>query len=215
MKASVRSTLRQGFTLIEILIVSMIIVVVASIVLVLYQTVDSVRLTQNNITDTSAALGQAMRLMSRDLSCSYGTGQEGAEFILTAAEERDRTSSTLGFTASLRDVAEEELDWSTTEVIRYYVDRVHYPEPTLLRVSHNLNGPETGRPAVTNELVRNVRLFNADVYDGEKWKNEWSSRDEEGLPEAIQFSIEMETGATTTTQRMTKVYIAAGNLVKP
>jgi hypothetical protein len=155
-----------------------------------------------------------MRLMSRDLSCSYVTGQEGTEFMLTEAVEADRTSSTLSFCATLGDRVEEDLSWNHATSIQYYVDDRNYPEPTLLAVTRKLIGPETGRPATTNEMVRNVRLFKAEAYDGKEWKTAWSSEDEEGLPQAIQFSVEMVTGSNTTTQRVTKVYLAAGNMIE-
>lgn len=202
---------REGFTLIEILIVSMIVVVVAGIVLVLYQTVNTVRETQGDISEGNAALGQAMRVISRDLACSYTSKQEGAEFVLKASNQSDQKSSALGFVATLRDTTENELSWSETTAIQYYVDSENYVEPTLLRVSQSLVGPGAESPPVTNELVRDVKLFSMEVFDGEKWSGDWSSQDEEGLPLAAKISIDVLTNETTSTQRVTKVYIAAGN----
>ena len=201
---------RRGFTLIEILIVSMIIVVVAGIILVLYQTVVGVQRTQQQMAQGSAALGQAMRIMTRDLACSHISEQPGTEFILTTAVKTDRRSSSVAFCATLADQSASELSWNQTVSITYFVDELHYPEPTLLRVSRNLVGVDHRTDSITNELVRNVEFFEMKVFNGKEWVSEWSSEDEEALPQAAQLAIEMIDGASTTTQRVTKVFMPAG-----
>ena len=208
-----RRSPRAGFTLIEILVVSLIVVVVAAIVLVLYQTVNGVRSAQGNITQGSSALGQALRLLSRDLACSYLTDQEGTAWLMTEAVPDDRVSSSLQFAATLRDVAEDDYAWNTVQTLQYYVDDRNFEEPTLLRVSRPLVGIDSMRPAITNELVRNVKAFTLEAYDGKDWQPEWSSADAEGLPQAVKLSIEMLSD-NVSTQRVTKVYIAAGNGIK-
>jgi type II secretion system protein J len=204
---------RKGFTVIEVLIVVLIIGVIASIVLVLYQTVNGVRTTQSGIARGSAALNHAYAVLSKDLTCTFNSEQEGTAFELQAPADEERGSSSLRFCASLRNAAEREFRWAVVHRIRYAIDGTG-SEPALVRVAEPLHGPGSlGGGAETNELLRPVSRFFLEVYDGKDWSSDWDSVARKGLPMAARITIGAFSSGNAT-QKVSKVYIPAGNAIK-
>ena len=204
---------RKGFTVIEVLIVALIIGVIAGIVLVLYQTVNSVRTTQSGIARGSAALNHAYARLSKDLTCTFSSEQEVTAFKLQAPADEERGSSSLRFCASLRNAAEREFQWAMVHRIRYAIDGTG-SEPALVRVAEPLNGPGSlGGGSVTNELLRPVSRFFLEVYDGKDWSADWDSVARKGLPMAARITIGAFSSGNET-QKVSKVYIPAGNVIE-
>jgi hypothetical protein len=193
--------------------VAMIIGVIAGIVLVLYKTVSGVRTTQAGISLGSAALTHAYSTLSKDLTCTFRSDQAGTAFKLQAPVDEERGSSTLRFSATLRNETERELRWATAQRIRYLVDGAD-GEPALVRITDPLNGPGlVERGSETNQLLRPVSRFFVEVYDGKAWASDWDSDEQKALPRAARITIGALSGGTAT-QKVTKVYIPAGNVIE-
>ena len=173
-----------GFTLVEILLSTALVVVVAMIVHTLYRTVLLMREAQGGPATREERLQQALAGIARDLAAGLRVDDERLPFFL---EETKEGFSALDFTALERAPSEPDAFWSHPRAIAYRVDTERGAR--LLRVSRPLSGPGATGPFTTNTVLEAVGLFEITALTGKEFKKDYKSGPESGWPAACKVRI--------------------------
>jgi prepilin-type N-terminal cleavage/methylation domain-containing protein len=197
---------KGGFSLVEVLVALVIVVVLSGIIFVSYRSLYRVGEEQDSVRDTDEAVTQALNQLSFDLNSA--TLLKDIEMASPVFADHDN-SDELAFCLTERRADQSDHKQYRTLHVTYKVD-THENEPaTLLRISQPLSGPDL---AVTNALVKNVSTFNVEAYDGTDWLPAWSIPPNKGLPLAARVSIQVKNDSRS---QETEIYIPAGDLVEP
>ncbi len=206
---------RTGTTLIELLLALVIAVLVMGLVYSVYHTVSATVRGQTERLEGATSAATALLQMSRDLSCTLApAGETACAFLLQPAHKTETGEWRLEFCSSVPSGAEDQ-PWQDVHHFAYVLSA---PDPagrqSLRRESRPLTGPDALLPPHTNWLARHVLNFQAQVFDGETWQEEWPVENSEPLPR----SIRLEGGfhwAGASNHLATEIWIPAGNTFRP
>lgn len=187
-------TRRRGFTLIELMLAVLILAIMMAIIYgVVVSTVNAARRVEE-ITAASE-IGPAILTQIRiDLESAF-LPKEG-EFFLASKRpgpggSRDRIDFISGVMAyGSQDGVEDARFHSANEVGYQVLDARKEPNVGILyrREDYFINSDPLKGGKLT-EIYDRVRSFSLRFYDGDTWRNDWSSKAQKGLPQAVEIEV--------------------------
>lgn len=206
-----RLPLRDGMTLIELLLAIAIASLVITLVFSVYRTVSTTMQGQDDRRRGADAASDAVQRIAHDLACTFAPKSDAAcEFTLEKGASTPAASQ-LSFCTAVMPEGETDLRWFELHRVAYRVGADSENAMALFRENQPLAGPGAFAPPVTNTLAGNVESFRISVYDGSEWKDEWSSA-EGTCPRAARIELIAKYGSGTKTFQ-TEVLIPVGNSV--
>lgn len=185
---------RKGFTLVELMLAVLILAIMMSIVYgVVVSTVNAARRVEE-IT-ASSEIGPAILTQVRaDLEAAF-LPKEGEFFVGTKKQmpggDRDRVDFvSSGIAYGPENDIEESRFHSVNEIGYQVLDSRKDPGVGILyrRVDYFIDS-EPLKGGMLTELYDRVRAFSLRYYDGENWRQDWSSKTQKGLPRAVEITF--------------------------
>lgn len=199
-----------AFTLIETMLSIAVAALVVLLVFSIYHTTMQVLRGQAARQEHSGRTHDALRQISRRLSCAMEyTAPETVSFALVPPEESETELLELSF-VSAEAVPGRRREWYRPVSVKIACEK----DGNRLRLVETLK-PMTG-PAETNTLTlaEGIAVFSVHVFDGEEWLNKWPQPEQPVIPRAARLRLEFppETGRPSAE---TEVFIPAGNVIEP
>ena len=181
-----------GFTLVEILLSTALVVVVSMIVHTLYRTVLLMREAQGGPASREEHAQQVLASLGRELAAGLRVDDEKLPFFLELNREG---FSELAFTALGRGSAEPDPFWAHPVSLSYRVDTAR--GGALLRISRPMSGPGANGPFLTNTVIGAVAVFEVSALTGGEFKPDYKSGPQSGWPAAckVRLGLRGEPGA--------------------
>ncbi len=182
-----------GFTLVEIMVASSIGAFIALVTVGMLRFV-SVSSEQVNIEiDAAAELEFAAKKLAEDLSNTYrGRDRNNMKFVLQLAGSEEGVSSVLNFYTISRTKTRLQQPEGDVYEVEYLLISKGESAALYRRQCANPHDSENlpQMAGVMTELAQGVDVFMVEVFDGEKWYNEWIDEEHE-LPELVQVILSM------------------------
>lgn len=189
---------RRGFTLIELMLAVLVLAIMMALVYgVVVSTVQAAQRVEQITLGTEVGPAILTRLRE-DLEAAFVPTKDGDFFAgydrKASGGDRDRVdlvSSVMAYGAE-RD-GEEPLFHGVNEVGYQLIDSRRDPSVGILyrREDYFLDADPVKGGRLT-ELYDRVRHFNVEFWDGETWRQDWSSRREKGkLPAAVRIELKI------------------------
>jgi type II secretion system protein J len=187
---------RRGFTLVELMLAVLILAIMMSIIYgVVVSTVSAARRVEE-ITATSE-IGPAILTQIRiDLEAAF-LPKEGEYFVATkrasGGGSRDRIDFVSGVMAyGSENEIEEPRFHSVNEVGYQMIESRKDPSVGILyrREDYFIDSDPLKGGRLT-ELYDRVRSFSLRFLEGEKWRDDWNSKTQKGLPRAVEIELKI------------------------
>lgn len=195
---------QSGFTLIEILVASAIILSILSIVYGTYFTISkSTQATRARLTLSQQAL-KVLPQITRQIRCSYAEAGSDSEYVTkkTSRQKNKKTHNNPDFFSGSADNAGEEiLHLITTNKfdmpqnspeglfdVTYRFDRskgqLYLSQKRFVGTTKN-----TAEKKLWQPIAKNIQSLELVFFDGRQWLNKWSFKDRKKLPNAVKIDI--------------------------
>ncbi len=179
---------RRGFTLVELLVATAIVVLVTGVAYSMYHAVMATLGASYGEQKGFGRATAALDIIRRDLACSTEVVPgSGVALSLSAGELADAGCSTLGlFFAVAKRETDDQANFRIGRV-RYWVDsdddgssgpRVLFREVKMLEAEGGFGEP------MREKLLTDVVAFEVEVFDGTQWLQEWPGQKVVRLPRA-------------------------------
>jgi type II secretion system protein J len=217
----VQSNNRAGFTLVEVLMASILILMIISMVYAGYvTTTTSAKLCeQNMIRSRGIRLGIAQ--MTRQIRGAYLPSNDSAKNETDIQESShnpmyffkggNKTSNTFLEFVTINGIADDNNKAEGLVKVAY---RYNKPGSVILRLQKPVNTIESTGQTDTkwDTVAEGVAGIELEFYDGYQWHNQWSSDKDNGLPTAVKISIIITNGAgcQETITTTTRIYCGFG-----
>jgi type II secretion system protein J len=187
---------RKGFTLVELMLAVLILAIMMSIIYgVVVSTVSAARRVEE-ITAASEIGPAILTQMRIDLEGAF-LPKEGEFFVATKRSggggSRDRIDFISGVMAygSENDIEEPRFH-SVNEVGYQMIDSRKDPGVGILyrRLDYFIDSDPLKGGHLT-ELYDRVRSFSLRFLEGEKWRDDWNSKNQKGLPRAVEIELKI------------------------
>jgi type II secretory pathway pseudopilin PulG len=203
---------RRGLTLIETLIGTAILVLLASLFFTVYRTTSSVLERQGYYQSAWRAAIDALDAVSRDVACAIPGSLAGkTSFVLD--RERDGNGSgpsTLLCCTALPTARGRDATGIGMQRIRYAaVETAGNAGRGVRSLVRETVAGSGDRPSATEELLGNVVEFGVTVLGPDGWVEAWPPLDSAALPAAARIRLVFKEGSLTKTLE-TEVLIGAG-----
>jgi type II secretory pathway component PulJ len=191
---------RLGFTLVELLMATVIAVLLVAVVFSTYRTASLVRSAQVERRDQGHAAGAALAEAQKDLMRAFlPAGGSACAVALT------QTVSGADLAFCMAEPLETEIDLRWDRIVR-----VHYrvDEGRLIRTSIPVAGPGSMDAPKTNMLAAGVDVFRVSLHDGADWRERWPVAETNGSPRAARIEIATRDRRSWATE----IWIPAGTI---
>jgi general secretion pathway protein J len=189
---------RTGFTLVEVLVASMISVFIALVAAGAIRTMAASNETVDHYINSAAEVQFAANLMESDLNNFYQNDNiQNTELIGTVQSldngnsTADLTFYTIGRTKARADQPEGDL-----YEVEYFLGQQEDSTVLMRRLWPNPN-KEMDPGGILTVIAENIQGFDVQYYDGQQWNDEWPE-DMLSLPELIAVTITATQSGRTT-----------------
>ncbi|NCC53367.1 MAG: hypothetical protein EOM20_19445 [Spartobacteria bacterium] len=215
-RTEAKSSIR-GFTLLETLLATVIVILILACVYSVWHTAMRVREGQEQRTRGPMAATEAMEMISRDLACAVRPPlpDEPALSLQTAEplSEALPISSIITFFTTRPAPPSLDAGYYTLEKTTYTI-LLNDDIPVLYSIRQPVVGPGTQEPPRTNPVLSHVSDFNVQVHDGQTWQPAWPPGDAmEALPGAARIRLGLQGKGAAPVTMETETVIAAGMMV--
>jgi len=206
----------QGFTLLETLLATAIIILILSTIFAVWHTTMRVHEGQEQRIQGPLAGAQTLETITHDISCALlSPNQIDPALLLNKDSDSDPdqpTMSKITFFTTKRNAQRVHINNYTIEKRTYEVIT-----DEMASILYCIHQPTVGPGLVdlpqTNLILKDISAFNIEVYDGEQWQTRWPPKESmDRLPRAARISLVIQNKKQTTALE-TETLIAAGNLV--
>ena len=202
----------KGMTLIELLMAIAIAGLLALVAFMVYSSVLKTIQAQTLRHNTSLPAVKALDVLNRDLTCSMILfGESNAPFLLNSGTD-GKTTTQLCFTTGIpgsSDTLRHYEIYRVCYMLRSANDKAVY---SLVRQYRPFRVSLSDENVLEEELVKNVKMFQVEVFDGDKWTNQWGTKPDDGIPCVARVTIDIGHDDHRQTIQ-SEVLIPAGNRI--
>ena len=202
----------KGMTLIELLMAIAIAGLLAFLAFMVYSSVLKTIQAQTLRHDVSLSAVEALDVLNRDLTCSMILfGESNAPFLLNSGTDGGMTTQlcfVTGISGSSHTLRYYEI-YRVCYALRSANDKTVY---SLVRQYRPFRASLSNENVLEEELVKNVKMFRVEVFDGDKWTNQWGTKPDDGIPCAARVTMDVGYDAPNQTIQ-SEILIPAGNRI--
>ena len=205
------ATYRKGFTLIEVVIAAAIILSIFSVLYGTYFSISGATKTVRAKQELSQQAADMMTRLARQIRCSYATNTANENKVDYFYGKSDSIGEVMYFITTNSffvlpaDASEGLFD------VAYKFDR----NEGVLYVSQRKFVGSTKKTARKEwvPIAENVKSFDVEFFDGQRWFDRWAYNDKQKLPSAVKIDIafENQTNRIYKCSTSVNVYCGTGN----
>jgi type II secretory pathway component PulJ len=164
--------------LVELLVALALAVVITALILAAFTTVQTVRRGQADRAACRDITSRLLQQVANDLERTFVFPQDtNTLFKLGRGAATSNAVLELAFARVAAIPGADDLRWAEAARLTYRLEEADRSNRTLYVLSQPLAGPGALQPPTTNHCFQGLENFDVLLFDGEKWKDDWSGTD--------------------------------------